>query len=96
MNKVYSIFKTVDEYLDTNLSPMEMISLFLTYRNAELEKKDGLSTFNVLYNTYSNIYALKDKSKQYDSGFYRGAWILLPKDNNWNVIKWYINKILKE
>ncbi len=96
MNKVYSIFKTIDEYLDTNLSPMEMISLFLTYRNAELEKKDGLSTFNVLYNTYSNIYALKDKSKQYDSGFYRGAWILLPKDNNWNVIKWYINKILKE
>ncbi len=96
MNKVYSIFKTIDEYLDTDLSPMEMISLFLSYRNAALEKKDGLSTFNVLYNTYSNIYALKDKSKQYESGFYRGAWILLPRNNDWNVIKWYIDKIIKE
>jgi len=96
MNKVYSIFKTIDEYLDSDISPMEMISLFLTYRNATMEKKDGLSTFNVLYNTYSNIHALKDLSKQYNKNFDRGEWILLPRNDNWNVIKWYIDKILKE
>lgn len=96
MNKVYSIFKTIDEYLDSDISPMEMISLFLTYRNATMVRKDGLSTFNVLYNTYSNIHALKDLSKQYNKNFNRGEWILLPRNDNWNVIKWYINKILKD
>lgn len=96
MNKIYSIFKAVDEYLDTNLNSMEMISIFLKYKNAMMEKKDGLSVFNVLYNTYSNIYLLKDQSKQYEEGFNRGAWILLPRNNDWNVIKWYIAELLKD
>ncbi len=96
MNKVYSIFKTLDEYLDTNIPSMEMISIFLKYKNAEIEKKDGLSVFNVLYNTYSNIHSLKDKSLQYEEGFNRGAWILLPRNDDWNVIKWYINGLLNE
>ncbi len=96
INKVYSIFKTLDGYLDTNIPSMEMISIFLKYKNAEIEKKDGLSVFNVLYNTYSNIHSLKDKNLQYEEGFNRGAWILLPKNDDWNVIKWYINGLLNE
>ncbi len=96
MNKLYSIFKTATEYLDTDMSSLELVSIFLKYRDADIEKKDGLSVFNVLYNTYSNIYMLKDKSRQYDKDFNRGAWILLPKNNDWTVIKWYINKLINE
>ncbi len=96
MDKVYSIFKTADRYLDTNISTMEMISIFMKYKNADIEKKDGLSIFNVLYNTYSNIYNLKDKSRQFDDNFNRGAWILLPRNDDWNVIKWYINGLINE
>lgn len=96
MDKVYSIFKTADRYLDTNISTMEMISIFMKYKNSDIEKKDGLSVFNVLYNTYSNIYNLKDKSRQFDDNFNRGAWILLPRNDDWNVIKWYINGLINE
>ncbi len=94
LGTVLKLFQTLDKYMETNFSPVEMLGLFMKYRNTELIKKQGLSIFNVLYNTYTNIYKLEDKSKQYDEGFYRGYWILLPKNNDWNVIKWYIRTLI--
>jgi polyisoprenyl-teichoic acid--peptidoglycan teichoic acid transferase len=96
MGTILDVFRTLKKYLDTNFSSMELLSLFIKYKDSNLERKQGLSTFNVLYNTYTNIYKLKDKSKQYDEGFYRGYWILLPRKNDWNVIKWYIRSLIEE
>lgn len=93
---ILELFRTLENYLDTNISSMEMLSLFLKYKDSDLNRKQGLSTFNVLYNTYTNIYNLEDKSKQYEEGFYRGYWILLPQKNDWNVIKWYIRSLIEE
>jgi len=96
LGTIFQLFQTMGKYLDTNFSSMEMLSLFMKYKDSNLNRKQGLSTFNVLYNTYTNIYKLKDKSKQYEDGFYRGYWILLPKKNDWNVIKWYIRSLIEE
>ena len=96
LGTILDLFRTLEKYLDTNFSSMEMLSLFLKYKDGDLNRKQGLSTFNVLYNTYTNIYKLKDKSKQYEDGFYRGYWILLPQKNDWNVIKWYIRSLIED
>jgi polyisoprenyl-teichoic acid--peptidoglycan teichoic acid transferase len=96
LGTVLKLFQTLDNYLLTNFSPMDMLGLFLEYKDGNLSRKQGLSTFNVLYNTYTNIYKLKDKSKQFEDGFYRGYWILLPKKDDWNVIKWYIHTLIEE
>ena len=96
LGTILKLFQTLENYLDTNLSSMEMLSLFIKYKDNDLVRKQGLSTFNVLYNTYTNIYKLKDKSKQYEEGFYRGYWILLPVKDDWNVIKWYIRSLIED
>jgi len=96
LGTILKLFQTLENYLDTNFSSMEMLSLFIKYKDNELVRKQGLSTFNVLYNTYTNIYKLKDKSKQYEEGFYRGYWILLPVKDDWNVIKWYIRSLIED
>ena len=90
------LFQTLENYLDTNFSAMEMLGLFMKYKDTEINRKQGLSTFNVLYNTYTNIHILEDKSKQYEDNFYRGYWILLPRKDDWNVIKWYIRSLIEE
>jgi len=95
LGTILELFKTLENYLDTNFSSMEMLSLFIKYKDSDLNKKQGLSTFNILYNTYTNIYKLEDKSKQYEDDFYRGYWILLPKKDDWNVIKWYIQSLIE-
>ncbi|MCK5154645.1 MAG: LCP family protein, partial [Spirochaetales bacterium] len=95
LGTILELFRTLEKYLDTNFSSMEMLSLFTKYKDSNLNRKQGLSTFNVLYNTYTNIYKLEDKSKQYEEDFYRGYWILLPRKNDWNVIKWYIRSLIE-
>ncbi len=96
LGTVLKLFQTMKNYLDTNISAMEMLGLFMKYKDTEVNRKQGLSTFNVLYNTYTNIYKLKDKSKQYEDNFYRGYWILLPRKDDWNVIKWYIRSLIED
>lgn len=96
LGTILKLFQTLEKYLDTNLSSIEMLGLFMKYKDTEVKNKQGLSTFNVLYNTYTNIYKLKDKSKQFEEDFYRGYWILLPHKDDWNVIKWFIRSLLED
>lgn len=96
LGTILQLFQTMDQYLDSNFSAVEMLSLFMKYRNTEIDKKQGLSVFNVLYNTYTNIYKLEDKSKQFEDDFNRGYWILLPRKGDWNVIKWYIRSLIED
>jgi hypothetical protein len=37
---------------------------------------------------------LEDQEIGLDPDFNKGAWILFPRDNNWNNIRWYIRQIL--
>ena len=96
LGTILQLFQTMDKYLDSNFSAVEMLSLFMKYRDTEIDKKQGLSVFNVLYNTYTNISKLEDESKQFEEGFVRGYWILLPRKDDWNVIKWYIRSLIEE
>jgi LCP family protein required for cell wall assembly len=92
--KVYSMIQALFEYVDTDFTVLDLISLYNNYGSSELAGSHVLSFDNILYDTYSNIYMLEEDDLNFDDDFNKGAWILLPEDNNWNNIRWYVRQII--
>jgi hypothetical protein len=40
------------------------------------------------------LYLVEDREIEVDETFNKGAWILLPRDNNWGLIQWYVRNII--
>ena len=95
MGKIFELIGTLLTYLDTNLTAFEIADLLRKYSNANISSQIILDTSNVLYHTYSNLYYLGKEADEVDENFYKGAWILLPQENDWNVIRWFVRKIVK-
>ncbi len=93
-NKVYAMLQVLFDYIDTDFSFIEILSIFNEYSDIDISGKHVLSFDNILYDTYSNIYMLEDQDIEFDEDFNKGAWILLPRDNDWNNIRWYIRGII--
>ena len=79
-------------YVRTDFSVFELITIFNHHRDDEI-RNHVLSWDNVLYHTYSNLYLL-EKDVEVDENYNKGAWIMLPLNNDWNVIRWYIRDII--
>ena len=94
VNKVYEMMQALFEYIDTDFTLVEMMSLYNNYSDVELAGKHVLSFDNILYDTYSNVYMLDDKDKDFGPDFNKGAWILFPRENDWNNIRWYVRSII--
>ena len=92
--RLVEIAETLNNYVQTDFSIIEIINLFTRYRDSPFSQH-VLSWDNVLYDTYSNMYMLEPGTEVEDN-FYKGAWILLPENNDWDVIKWYIRKVISE
>lgn len=93
----YKLLKVLLKFVKTNMSPSEIIRLFNKYRDSRIEGQYQLDTSNVLYSTYSNLYVLPEEEQikaLADPDFYKGGWIVLPKNNDWKLIRWYLNSIL--
>jgi anionic cell wall polymer biosynthesis LytR-Cps2A-Psr (LCP) family protein len=90
--KIYSIIKTIITYLDTDISFGEIINLMNTVKSVDRFTKTILSTHNVLDQTYSNLLYLEKNEKDIDEDFDKGAWILVPKEDNWDLIPSFISK----
>ena len=95
MKQIYQLAGTMISYVDTSLSPVEIVDLYLEYRKSVFTGQVVLNTSNVLYHTYSNLYYLNKKIEDVDEGFNKGAWILLPLEDDWNIIRWYIRKTIE-
>lgn len=77
-------------YVDTDMTWLEALSLF-----RDVQKMNGygsyvISSYNVLYATYTNLLHTGLTLHQVGADFDKGAWILVPIDNNWNLIKKFI------
>ncbi|MDZ7793312.1 MAG: LCP family protein [Spirochaetia bacterium] len=90
LQEVYNLFKVLSEYVDTDFSAYDLAQFFLKYHNADLEPRKSISTDNILYTTYSNYYLSGLTEEEVDDDFNKGAWILLPKDNEWELIPRFV------
>jgi anionic cell wall polymer biosynthesis LytR-Cps2A-Psr (LCP) family protein len=94
LDKIYQLISTLLKYVKTNLTPFEMAYYFNTFNNYRINSQNTLDSSNVLYSTYSNIYLLGNDNSDIDENFIKGAWILMPVNNDWNCIKWYISELI--
>lgn len=93
---VYQLFQSLSTYVSTSFSPFEMAKLYLDNRSVDIRQLGGISTDNVLEATYSNLLAAGKSEDEVDDDFYKGAWILFPREGNWKLIPWYIQELLGE
>ncbi len=93
LNKLYGIIQVVEQYLDTNLTTAEMVKYVLSCRNYGMEGQYVMNTQNILYSSYTNLYALSPEEQEEalkDEDFYKGGWIVLPKENDWGIIRQFV------
>jgi len=88
--RIYSIIKTVITYLETDITITESMGLLNDIKNINKFKKIILSTENVLTQTYTNLMYLGLAEDDVDDDFDKGAWILVPVNNNWKSIDYFI------
>ena len=96
ISTIYELVNTLIKYVDTNLKPVEIVNLLIAFKNAEINKQEVLSTGNVLYPTYSEELKAAEKGYELEEDSYKGLWILMPLDNDWNKIRYYIRRIIGE
>jgi len=92
VKKLKNIFDTLFEYIETDYSMLTAVRLFAEYHDVPVSSLSGASSENILYATYSNLHRLDKRIEEVDEGFPKGAWILLPKEDNWQLIKWYVQE----
>jgi LCP family protein required for cell wall assembly len=93
---LYELASTLFRYVESDLSYYAVARLMAQARSYEITEQVVLNTDNILYHTYSNLYYSGKSAEEVDEDFYKGAWILLPKEDDWNVIRWYIRELLNE
>ena len=95
LDRVYELLETLNTYVDTSYSVWELAQFYLGYRNAEIANRTGLTFDNVLYNTWSNLYLQGLERGEVEDDFYLGAWILLPREDNWDVVRWFVEENIR-
>jgi LCP family protein required for cell wall assembly len=96
---VLKIISVIIAKTETNISIQEAISYYFRYQNFELQSGGVLSTGNVLKSTYSGELVADKKPQECaeedpECKVDKGAYILLPRNGDWNVVKWYIREQL--
>ncbi|MEX2444977.1 MAG: LCP family protein [Alkalispirochaeta sp.] len=97
LDRVYEIVESLYRHVDTSYSMWELAQFFLGYRNAEIANRTGLTFDNVLYNTWSNLHLrgiAPEDADEWDADENPGQWILLPRDDDWDVIPWFVEQNL--
>lgn len=98
IDKFYDFMTTISNYINTNLSIGDIVKNYLMYKDNEIGAPNTINTDNILYATYSNLYLLSEEEQSIvmeSDDFYKGLWIVLPDNNDWNLIKKYIGKTLQ-
>ncbi|MFW5695405.1 MAG: LCP family protein [Alkalispirochaeta sp.] len=98
LDRVYEIIESMYRHVDTSYSMWELAQYFLGYRTADIANRTGLTFDNVLYNTWSNLHlqgiAPEDAADEWDEDANPGQWILLPREDDWDVIPWFVEQNL--
>lgn len=90
MGTLYQLISAVLPYVDTNLSPLEILGYITQGTNFKISGTLVLNTDNILYHNYTNLRALGIKEEEAEETFDKGAYILLPLEDDWELLKEYI------
>jgi polyisoprenyl-teichoic acid--peptidoglycan teichoic acid transferase len=104
-NKLTEIAKTVISKTETDINLAEGLSYYFRYQNFQISRGHVLSSGNVLESKYTgdikkaaqdcNKEELTDDQKAACEKIVKGEYILLPRNNNWNTVRWYFNQIIE-
>ena len=95
LGKIYDLVKLLQKYVDTDMTSLEIANSLLKYSDIKVANQYVLDTSNILYNTYRNLLLSDGKSESNDKPVDRGAYILLPKGNDWNNFRRYIRTLVE-
>ena len=104
---LYDIVKTVLGQTETDISVAEAVQYYFKYQGFDIESSDVLSSGNVLHvPPYITTEDCNDAIGEWKAGGGEAtglaypacenelhAYTLLPRDNNWNVIKWFFREV---
>lgn len=96
---------------ETDISLADAISYYFRYQNFEIQRGNVLSSGNVLYSKYTGeiartegncpntnteeYEALADEQKEKCDSIEKGQYILLPRNDNWNTVRWFFRGIIE-
>ena len=98
VTKLYDFMQIAEKYLLTNFTTTELVKYYLSYKDYKIRGQNVLNTDNVLYATYTNLYRLSREEQEEalaDPDFYKGGWIVLPRNNDWNAIRDFVLSIMQ-
>lgn len=98
VSTIYEIAKSILSKTETDITLDEAVAYYFRYKNFKIETNNVISSGNILYvppyiteencQTMIAEAELKTEPKP-DCEDKNHAYTLLPKDNNWNIIKWF-------
>ncbi len=92
---LYQFITVTLKYIDTNLSPMEILGYIARGDSITISGSLVLSTDNVLYADYENLKLQGLREEEAKGSFDKGAYILLPLEDNWDFLRNYIQSFLE-
>jgi LCP family protein required for cell wall assembly len=95
LDKVYELAMVLTKYVDTNLSPYQLVNYFISYRSAKIKSQTVLDTDNILTHSYTNLRQLNLQEEEVDADFDKGAYILLPLHEDWSLVRRFIRSIVE-
>lgn len=92
------VFSSLLVYVKTNVAPLELARYFFTFKDYRVASPHVVDTSNILKQTWTALlYASEEEQEQLlaENDISKlGGWILLPKNNDWNLLRSYIRVIL--
>lgn len=92
-DKLYDIVEAILRYTETDLNVNDIIRFYRRYRDVQELRSKVLSTDNVLYSTYAGLEERDmelEQAQELDEN-QLGSWILLPRQDDWDLIPWYVH-----
>lgn len=95
VGKLATLAKAVLDQLETDVSVAQAIELYQKYGDYEVVNLGVLSSGNVLYSTYSNIDGYNSCIAVGEADCSKGAYILLPRNDNWGYLPRYVRSLIE-
>ena len=93
--KIIALAKAVLSQVETDVTLTQTLEYYEKYKEYAVVNSGVLSSGNILYSKSSNQEAYDVCISAGGTDCDKGAYILLPRNDDWSVIPWYVNQLLK-